>query len=294
VLTYVNAGHLAPCVLRASGGIESVSDKPAMPLAVRAGTAYQERTITLLPGDAVFVISDGVTEAMNAADEFYGNERLQADLCAVSALRPEEMVRAIKAKVDGFTGEAPQFDDVTMLALRWQSAGPDCKRAKPNGEPTLRYKQPMPLPQTTSIVIRNNIADIAALTTAMERVGAEHSMPEKSLFQLQVALDEIVSNVIKYAWPRAGAHDIEIRITAREDGVEVEIIDDGRMFDPRDAPKRDKPLPGQRPQVGGVGVQMTKQLVDRIDYARIGNRNHTTLTKLCAWGFAASGGKKHE
>ena len=150
----------------------------------------------------------------------------------------------------------------------------------------------MPLPPTTHIVIRNNIADLAVLTTAMERVGAEHGMQEQSLFQLQVALDEIVSNVIKYAWPEGGAHDIEIRITARDEGIEVEIIDDGRMFDPREAPKRNKPLPGQRPQPGGVGVQMTKQLVDRIDYARIGNRNHTTLTKLCALGPAVSGRKK--
>jgi anti-sigma regulatory factor (Ser/Thr protein kinase) len=146
----------------------------------------------------------------------------------------------------------------------------------------------MPLPQLTHIAIRNDIADLAALSTAIEHVGAEHGIPEKSLFQLQVALDEIVSNVIKYAWPEGGAHDIEIRITVRSDGVEVEISDDGRMFDPRDAPKRDKPLPGQRPQPGGVGVQMTKQLVDRIGYARIGNRNHTTLTKLCALTPAAS------
>ena len=141
------------------------------------------------------------------------------------------------------------------------------------------------------IVIRNNIADLAALTTAMGGVGTEYGMPEQSLFQLQVALDEIVSNVIKYAWPEGGAHDIEIRITVQDEGVEVEIIDDGRMFDPRDAPKRDRPLPGQRPQLGGVGVQMTKQLVDGIGYARIGDRNHTTLTKLCAVGPAGSGGK---
>jgi serine/threonine-protein kinase RsbW len=152
-------------------------------------------------------------------------------------------------------------------------------------------KQLTSLPQTTHIVIRNNIANLAALTTAMELVGAEYGMPEKSLFQVQVALDEMVSNVIKYAWPEPNAHDIEIRITARDDRVEVEIIDDGRMFDPRDAPERDEPLPGRRPRQGGIGVQMTKQLVERIDYARIGNRNHTTLTKLCALGPATSGGK---
>jgi serine/threonine-protein kinase RsbW len=150
----------------------------------------------------------------------------------------------------------------------------------------------MPLPQTTQIVIRNDVAGLSSVTAVMERVGAEHGMPEQSLFQLQVALDELVSNVIKYAWPEPNAHDIEIRITARHDGVEVEIIDDGQMFDPRDAPKRDQPLPGQRPRPGGVGVQMTKQLVDRIDYARVGNRNHTTFTKLCALGPAASGRKE--
>src|SRR6476661_9551857 len=126
----------------------------------------------------------------------------------------------------------------------------------------------MPFPHTTHIGIRNKIADLAALTTAMERVGAKYGMPKKALYQLQIALDEMVSNVIKYAWPEGGAHNIEIRITIRDDGDEVEIIDDGRMFDPRDAPKRNKPLPGQRPRPGGVGVQMTKQLVDRIDYAR--------------------------
>ena len=150
----------------------------------------------------------------------------------------------------------------------------------------------MPFPRTTRIVIRNNVADLATLTAAMERVGAERGMPEKSLFQLQVALDEMVSNVIKYAWPEGGTHDIEIHIAPRDDRVEVEIIDDGRMYDPRDAPRRDKPLPGQKPQPGGVGVQMTRQLVDRIDYARIGNRNHTTLTKLCALGPPASGRKE--
>jgi phosphoserine phosphatase RsbU/P len=123
VLTYVNAGHLAPYVLHASGSIESDVDKPAMPLAIRTAAPYRERTVTLLPGDTVFVFSDGVTEAMNVADELYGNERLQTDLRAASALMPEEIVRAIKGKVDDFTGEALQSDDVTMLALRWQPAG---------------------------------------------------------------------------------------------------------------------------------------------------------------------------
>jgi sigma-B regulation protein RsbU (phosphoserine phosphatase) len=123
VLTYVNAGHLVPCVLHPSGSIEPVNDKPAMPLGVREGAAYQERIVTLRPDDTVFVFSDGVTEAMNAAGEFYGDERLKSDLYAASALTPGEIVRAIKAKLNQFAGDAPKSDDVTMLALRWRPAG---------------------------------------------------------------------------------------------------------------------------------------------------------------------------
>jgi len=91
-----------------------------MPVGVRGSAAYRERMISLLAHDTLFVFSDGVTETMNTADEFYGSERLRADLRAASALRPEELVRSIKMKVDLFAGDAPKFDDVTMLALRWQ------------------------------------------------------------------------------------------------------------------------------------------------------------------------------
>jgi serine/threonine-protein kinase RsbW len=150
----------------------------------------------------------------------------------------------------------------------------------------------MPAPQTKHVVIRNHIADLAVLTAAMERVGAEHSMPEKSLFQLQVALDEVVSNVIKYAWPEGGTHEVEIHITAQSDRIEVEIIDDGRMFDPRNVPKRDKPRSGRKPRPGGLGLQMTRQLVDCIGYARRGNRNHTTVTKFYAFASRGLGEKK--
>jgi sigma-B regulation protein RsbU (phosphoserine phosphatase) len=267
LLTYVNAGHLGPALLRASGAIERIDGKSELPLGIRSATAYHDRTASLLSGDAVFVFSDGVIEAMNVADEFYGDDRLKVDLGAVMNLEPAEMLRSLKAKVDGFTGEAPKADDVTMLALRWQPG-------------TL-------LPQTTRLVIRNDVAELESVTRTMERLAAEHGIPQRSLIQLQVALDEMVSNIIKYAWLDTGTHEIEIRIAVRSDGVEVEIIDDGRMFNPMAALAPAKPVPGQRPVPGGVGLHITKQVLDGIEYARTGDRNHTTLTKRCTLGAGA-------
>ena len=122
MLSYINAGHPTPHLLRASGVVEQVDGIPEVPLAVRLGKVYQDRTVILQPGDAIFIYSDGVIEAMNAAQEFYGNDRLESDLRVASNVTPEEIVRAVKLHVDAFTGEAAKADDVTMLALRWQPA----------------------------------------------------------------------------------------------------------------------------------------------------------------------------
>ncbi len=122
VMAYVNAGHLGPHILHGSGGLEQITGRPEAPLAVRPDSQYQNRALTLQPGDAVFICTDGVIEAMNETGELYSNARLEADLRAPCPRTPEEMVRTVKAHVDAFTGEAPKADDVTMLALRWRSA----------------------------------------------------------------------------------------------------------------------------------------------------------------------------
>jgi anti-sigma regulatory factor (Ser/Thr protein kinase) len=138
------------------------------------------------------------------------------------------------------------------------------------------------LPQTTDVAIRNDIAELANLRDALDRIGAEFNIPSRPLLQLQVVLDEMVSNVIKYAWPEGGAHEARVRITVRVDGMEVEIVDDGRMFDPLLAPVPARLPAGRRPRPGGVGIHMVTHLVDGCDYARIDGHNHLTLTKRCA------------
>jgi anti-sigma regulatory factor (Ser/Thr protein kinase) len=130
--------------------------------------------------------------------------------------------------------------------------------------------------RSVEIVIRNDMAELAKLSDGLERIGAELGVPGKPLMQLQVALDEIASNVIKYSWPDGGNHELCVRITGQQDRIEVEIVDDGREFDPRQAPPSQ---PAGRRRPGGLGIHMVKQLVDRLDYERVGGRNRTVMTK---------------
>jgi len=121
-LSYCNAGHPVPRVLRSSGALEQIHGKPEMPLGVRSKAAYQTGTVMLQPGDAVFVVSDGVVEAMNAAGDLYSQQRLDADLESANKAPVRELVETVTRNVHAFTGTAPKADDVTVLALRWLPA----------------------------------------------------------------------------------------------------------------------------------------------------------------------------
>jgi phosphoserine phosphatase RsbU/P len=122
VLAYINAGHPAPHVLHASGGLEQIAGKSELPLGVRSKIEYHNETISLQPDDTVFVVSDGVVEAMNAKEAFYTLDRLNAVLRDTSALDAMELVRKVVEDVNAFTGAAPKADDVTALALCWRPA----------------------------------------------------------------------------------------------------------------------------------------------------------------------------
>lgn len=80
---------------------------------------YQSGQIRLSPGDKIFQYTDGVTEATNAAHELYGMQRLTDVLARNTALPPAELLPVVKADIDAFVGEAPQFDDITMLCMEY-------------------------------------------------------------------------------------------------------------------------------------------------------------------------------
>ena len=120
LLAYINAGHPAPHVLHASGHLEQISGKPEMPFGVRSKVEYHNEMVSLQPGDTVFVVSDGVVEAMNTEGAFYSLDRLNAVLQGASGSGAGELVRNVVEDVNAFTGSAPKADDVTALALRWR------------------------------------------------------------------------------------------------------------------------------------------------------------------------------
>ena len=116
--TAVNAGHEHPILKKRDGEYELIKYRHAPPVGSMPGLPFAQREFHLDPGDMLFVYTDGVAEATDANEELYGTERLLEILNSQKQATPEELLHAVKEDVDRFVGEAPQFDDLTMMAFR--------------------------------------------------------------------------------------------------------------------------------------------------------------------------------
>lgn len=125
-LTCANAGHEYPALCRAGQTYRLYKDKHGFVLAGMEGMRYQEYQLELAPGDGLYVYTDGVTEAMNSGDELFGSGRMLDALNRCPGDGPEVLLPRMKEEIGRFVGDAPQFDDITMLGLRYM--GPACRK----------------------------------------------------------------------------------------------------------------------------------------------------------------------
>ncbi len=131
VLTAASAGHEFPAVCGADRKFELLKDKHGFVLAGMEGARYRDYEIQLERGGSIFVYTDGVPEATDAADEMFGTDRMLEALNRSPEKDPKVFIREVDAAVKEFTGEAPQFDDMTMVALTWREKETDPTEQKP-------------------------------------------------------------------------------------------------------------------------------------------------------------------
>jgi sigma-B regulation protein RsbU (phosphoserine phosphatase) len=116
---YCSAGHNPPYVLRAGGGAaEPITEVGGIPLGLFDGMGYTGSTVHLGAGDSLFLYTDGVPEAQNAAELDLTDARLMEILGAGSTLSCQDLIHFVTHEVSAFTQGAPQSDDITMLCIR--------------------------------------------------------------------------------------------------------------------------------------------------------------------------------
>ena len=122
---FASAGHNPPAIRHKDGSVEFAKSRAGVAMAAMDNTHYKLQTLDLVPGDTLFLYTDGVTEATDAHDELFGNDRLLDALSEGGGNGTKETCRYVKEKIDEFVGKSSQFDDITMLALDYK--GPAAK-----------------------------------------------------------------------------------------------------------------------------------------------------------------------
>ena len=132
-LAWANAGHLPPCLLRAGGAQVLEAAAPQLPAGAWPGTVYETRRVRLEPGEAVFVYTDGLTDALAADGSQYGEARLLGDLGELGAFSGDALLAEVLERVRRHAAGQPQADDITALVARRRKGPVEVSRAASPG-----------------------------------------------------------------------------------------------------------------------------------------------------------------
>lgn len=251
-LSFANAGHNPP-LLRRGGGYLYLDHKEyhrGIMLGIRGNIRYKRNEITLNAGDALFLYTDGVTEACDRNLDLFGEDRLKSCLDPLESSSPEETVNAVKSRIDAFADGAEQADDITVLALTVGA---------------------LPEIYETSVSADRTAEASAFVEKILEKNGCDAAVIHQAL----IAVDEIFSNIVRYS----GADRAVIRCLASEGEVTMSFEDNGKEFNPLDKKDPDISAPKEKRGIGGLGVFIVKKSMDSVDYAYSEGKNILTVKK---------------
>jgi len=129
------------------------------------------------------------------------------------------------------------------------------------------------------LILLNRPCEMSRLQDELELLAGQRGYPAKALHDIQLAVEEHLSNVLKYAFQDDQLHEIKVRLDPGDATFVIEVEDDGCPFNPLEYPEPDLSLPMDQRPVGGVGIHLIRKTMDRIEYRRAGGRNYFVMTK---------------
>ncbi|MBR5135237.1 MAG: SpoIIE family protein phosphatase, partial [Clostridia bacterium] len=257
---FANAGHNPPLLKHADGSFEYLKTRAGFVLAGMDGVRYRSAEITLSPGDRLFLYTDGVTEATDGENRLYGEERLSAFMNRHIDTDATRLLPMLKTDIDAFVGDAPQFDDITMLMLDYKS--------RKGGERLMNKTFPAKTEALSDV--------LGFVDQALESV----TCPMKIQTAVCVAIEEVFVNVARYAYGDGGG-DMSLGIAFDEERrvITFRLSDRGVPFDPLAKPDPDVTLSAEEREVGGLGIFIAKKTMDSLTYVYENGENILTMTK---------------
>ena len=297
-IDFASAGHNPPAIRHSDGSVEFIKSKAGLVMAAMEETIYKPQTYDLKQGDTLFLYTDGVTEATNSNNVLFGDNRLLATLKMGGERSTADTCTLVKKEIDNFVQDAPQFDDITMLAIKfngidepvWERYEKTIDVADDNKGELKSFVEGILTPMDGAKKVQmqdawdryEKIVDVIPenqdiLTAFVEGILAPMEGSLKSQMQINIAIDEIYSNIVKFSGATKVTLIVEVRkatLTAR-----LTFIDNGKPYDPIKQADPDVTLPAEEREIGGLGIFIVKKTMDSVCYRRNGENNELAITK---------------
>ena len=254
LLTAANAGHEKPIIKSPDGDFEFFKDKHGFVIGGMEGLKYKDYEIQLEKGSKLFIYTDGVAEATNKNDELFGVERTVDALNKTGNESPEAIINNIKKSVDEFVGDAPQFDDLTMLCFEY--IGID----------------------DNEFSFDATVENVSLAIDFVNEKAEKLPFSPKDKHMLDIAVDEIVSNVARYAY-EGNDGKATVKFSSDDEGITITVIDSGIPYNPLEKEDPDITLSAEERGIGGYGIFIVKKVMDEITYEYKDNQNIFTMKK---------------
>ena len=131
----------------------------------------------------------------------------------------------------------------------------------------------------TSIELRNDLSELARLAERLRQFGACHAISARTVHDLNLALEEVITNIISYGFDAGTEHQIRVDLRLEDAQLTTRLEDDGRAFDPLAVPEPDLDVPLEERSVGGLGILLVRRLMDQVTYSRLDGRNVLLMIK---------------
>ncbi len=254
-LTAANAGHDDPAVYRKNGKFEIVKNKHGLVVGAMKGVKYKDFEIQLNKGDKLFLYTDGVPEATDKDNNMFTIERMLEALNKNKNGNPKGILNSINESVNAFVGDAPQFDDLTMMCLELKE------------EEDLK-----------TLTVDATTEKLQAVNEFIDGFLEENGCSPKAQMKVDLAVEEIFVNIANYAYGDS-VGKAEISIENNDGEVTIVFKDSGVPYNPLERKEPDVTLSADDREIGGLGIFLTKKNMDSVSYEHKDGKNILTMKK---------------
>ncbi len=264
-IEFCNAGHNNPLIISVNGEVHKIQQVNGIPLGINETAMFTAQHLSLLTGETLVLYTDGVTEAMNTSEDFFGEKKLIQTIAHPGRLDAQGISDHLLQKIKYFSAGAEQADDITLLVLCYSN---------PQGKNSIPMKK-------KTLLLWNQLTELEKIVQFLEEVSEEWSIPPKTSMEVNLVIEELFTNIVFYAFDDGQEHRIELDIEMPEPNlIRLVLKDEGKPFNllEKSADEVVNQSIEER-KIGGLGIHFVKEMMSKVEYERKNNENIVILTK---------------